>query len=379
MLDFLRRIFHPRVTPMNTIYIDRSAILDNYNILKKLQPQADLFPVVKSNAYGHGLKQVTQILAKTDAPYLVVDSYPEYMIVKKYSKKNILLLGETLPENYRHFDYKKVTFCVYNLASLEALGRRGKSVKVHLFVNTGMYREWANIHALPEYIALLQKHPHIVLEWVLSHFHSADVAWSTTINDQIDAFKKMYYLILDAGFTPHYRYIANSAGILKIQDDFFNAARPGIALYGYNPLLASDEFYDNGRKLKPVLSIRSRVVALQEVGSGQWVSYEYQRTAPQATTIAVVPFGYTEWLPRAASNQVTFTWKGKKVQQVGRITMNLTCIDVSNYNVSLGDEIEIVSANADAHNSIYALASKSHTIVYENLVKLDPKTRRVII
>ena len=141
MLDFLRRIFHPRVTPMNTIYIDRSAILDNYNILKKLQPQADLFPVVKSNAYGHGLKQVTQILAKTDAPYLVVDSYPEYMIVKKYSKKNILLLGETLPENYRHFDYKKVTFCVYNLASLEALGRRGKSVKVHLFVNTGMYRE----------------------------------------------------------------------------------------------------------------------------------------------------------------------------------------------------------------------------------------------
>ena len=79
----------------------------------------------------------------------------------------------------------------------------------------------------------------------------------------------MYYLILDAGFTPHYRYIANSAGILKIQDDFFNAARPGIALYGYNPLLASDEFYDNGRKLKPVLSIRSRVVALQEVGSGQ--------------------------------------------------------------------------------------------------------------
>jgi len=149
---------------MNMIYVDRSAILDNYTLLKKLQPQAELFPVLKSNAYGHGIKHIAKILNKTDAPYLVVDSYPEYMLVKKYSKKNILLLGETLPENYRHFDYKKVTFCVYNIKSLEALGRSGKPVKIHLFVNTGMYREGANLHSLPEYIALLQKYPHIILE-----------------------------------------------------------------------------------------------------------------------------------------------------------------------------------------------------------------------
>lgn len=378
MLDFLRKIFYPHVTPMNTIYIDRSAILHNYSVLKKLQPQADIFPVIKSNAYGHGLKQITQIVTKTDAPYLVVDSYPEYMIVKKYSNKNILLLGETLPENYRHFDSRKVTFCVYNLKTLETIGRRGKQVKIHLFINTGMYREWANMHALPEYVAMLQKYPHIELEWVLSHFHSADVVWSASINDQIDAFKKMYYAILDAWFTPRYRYIANSAGILKMQDEFFNACRPGIALYGYNPLQPTDEFYDNGRKLKPALSIKTKIVALQEVAAGQWVSYEYKRLAPQATTVAIVPFGYTEWLPRAASNHLTFTWKGKKIQQVGRITMNLSCVDVSNYNVSLGDEIEIVSAKVDAHNSIYNLAEKSGTIVYENLVKLDPKMRRMV-
>lgn len=379
MLDFLRNIFYPRVTPMNTIYVDRDAIVHNYSLLQKLQSQAAIFPVVKSNAYGHGLKQVTQILEKTDAPYLVVDSYPEYMIVKKYSKKNVLLLGETLPENYRHFDCRRVTFCVYNLKTLEILGRRGKSVRVHLFVNTGMYREWANMHALPEYIALLQKYPHIHLEWVLSHFHSADAMWSTSMNEQIDVFKKIYYAILDAWFTPRYRYIANSAGILKMQDDFFNACRPWLALYGYNPLSSTDEFYDNGRKLKPALSIKTRIVALQEVAAGQWVSYEYKWLAPEATTIAIVPFGYAEWLSRTASNHLTFSWKGKKIQQVGRITMNLTCVDVSNYNVSLGDEIEIIASQADAHNSIYALAEKSATIVYENLVKLDAKIRRVVI
>ena len=141
MLDFLRRLFHPRVTPMNTISLDRDSILHNIHYLQKLQAHTVLFPVIKSNAYGHGLKQMVKILDKTDVPYLVIDSFPEYYIVKKYSDKNILLLGETLPENYRFFDPKKVTFCVYNLRTLETLGQRGKPTKIHLFINTGMQRE----------------------------------------------------------------------------------------------------------------------------------------------------------------------------------------------------------------------------------------------
>jgi alanine racemase len=139
-----------------------------------------------------------------------------------------------------------------------------------------------------------------------------------------------------------------------------------------------DEYYDRGKKLQPALRVTSRVVALQEVAAGQGVSYEYQWIAHKATTIAVIPFGYAEGLSRSASNKLTFSRRGKKVQQVGRITMNLTCIDVSNYNVSLGDEIQIISAKADTYNSIYNLAEKSGTIPYEVLVRFDPKIRRII-
>lgn len=379
MLDFLRRLFHPRVTPMNTIYISRTAIIHNLKLLQSIQPNYALFPVVKSNAYGHGLQQVSKILDKTDVPYLVVDSYPEYVIVKKYSKKNILLLWETLPENYRFFDSKRVTFCVYNLQTLEKLGRRGRDVKIHIFINTGMYREWANPHTLSEYIKLLQKYPKIHLEWVLSHFHSADAKGIQSLNEQTQAFKDAYYTFLDAGYTPIYRYIANSAWLLKIDDDFFNAARPWLALYGCNPLHPDDEFHDRGKKLQPALRVTSRVVALQEVAADQGVSYEYQRTSPTATTIAVIPFGYAEWLNRASSNALTFSRKGKKVHQVGRITMNLSCIDIADYHVRLGDEIEIISHKATAPNSIYAIAEKSGTIPYEILVRLDSKIRRVVI
>ena len=124
MWNWIKNIFKPKVEPMNKIYIRAKNILHNYDYLWSLQPWAAMFPVLKSNAYWHGLELVTKILNKTDAPYLVVDSFPEYQIVKKYSKKNILLLWETLKRNYRKFNYSRTTFCVYNIETINYLAKK---------------------------------------------------------------------------------------------------------------------------------------------------------------------------------------------------------------------------------------------------------------
>jgi len=92
MISFLRKIFLPHPEPMNVIYIHKKNIINNLEVLQSLQPKAEIFPVLKSNAYGHGLKQIAKIVKKLDVPYLVVDSFPEYMIVKKHSRQDILLL-----------------------------------------------------------------------------------------------------------------------------------------------------------------------------------------------------------------------------------------------------------------------------------------------
>lgn len=92
MLSFLKRFLRPKVAPMNVLHIHKKALLDNFVYLKSLQPQARLFPVVKSNAYGHGLDQFLQVYKKIDVPYLVVDSFPEYSIVVHHSKHHVLLL-----------------------------------------------------------------------------------------------------------------------------------------------------------------------------------------------------------------------------------------------------------------------------------------------
>lgn len=100
---------------MNIIRLRKKVLLQNLEYLQSIQSQSAIFPVLKSNAYGHGLKQVAKMLARTDVPYIAVDSYPEYVIVKKNSNIPVLILGETLLENYRKFDHKKTTFCVYNI------------------------------------------------------------------------------------------------------------------------------------------------------------------------------------------------------------------------------------------------------------------------
>ena len=140
-MSFFKKIFRPKLQAMNTISIYKSHILHNMGYLQSFHPHASLFPVLKSNAYGHGLEQMTKILESYPTPYLVVDSLPEYFLARKFTKKKFLLLGETLPTNYKEVDFNRVTFAVYNQTTIEHLLKLKKHCTGHLFLNTGMNRE----------------------------------------------------------------------------------------------------------------------------------------------------------------------------------------------------------------------------------------------
>lgn len=378
MLWFLRGLFSPSVKPMNTIRLRKRVLLDNLEYLQSVQPEAAIFPVLKSNAYGHGLKQIVKMLSRADVPYIAIDSYPEYVVVKKHCRVPILILWETLLENYSKFDHKKVTFCVYNIWTIRHLWRLGKETKIHLFFNTGMNREGVQEDELPGLIKELQSHPNLIVEGVMSHFFDADELYESTLTDQVQRFKRMYYKVLDAWFTPEWRHIGNSAAMFKIDDDFFNAYRPWIALYGYNPLRSDDPSYKQGNSLLPVLSVTSRVISLQTIRPGEWVSYHHEYRPSDKETVATVPFGYAEWLPRSASGKIFMKHRKTFFRQVGLICMNLSSYIVDT-SVHIGDEVEIISDNPRAKNSMASLAEAAWTITYETLVKLDRGIRREII
>lgn len=227
---------NPELKTLNTITISRENILHNLKILRNLQPKSAFFPVLKSNAYGHGILPMLEILKGQNFPYLAVDSYPEYQLIHKHSDFNILLIGETLHENYHYFDFRRTTFAVATLGTLQTLAKLKKKIRIHLFLNTGMNREGFQSQDLAAVIACLQTNPQLELEGVMSHLHSADEEDMNSTQKQIASFKEQYKLLVEAGFEVKWKHIGASAGMFQLQDEFFTAWRPGIALYGYSPL-----------------------------------------------------------------------------------------------------------------------------------------------
>jgi len=377
MFSFIKDRFKPNIEPMNHIYISKSNLLYNYKYLQSLKPNADLFPVIKSNAYGHGIDQILQIYKWLPIKYIVVDSFPEYNIVRRHSNFNVLIMGETLPVNYKEFNFKRTTFCVYNLETLQALAKLNKKLKIHLFLNTGMNREWIDADLLPNALEFLKTCPKITIEWVMSHLFSAN---PLDIEKQIDAFKMMYAQILDYWHVPTYRHIWASTWVLKIQDDFFNAYRPWLALYGYNPLSEEDPDYELWQKLQSALSMSSIITAINSVPYNEWVSYDPQWKQVEKTDkiTVTVPFGYAEWLPRAVREKIEIEHESEDLKQIGNVCMNLSCY-MWNDKILIWDEVVLLDDDQTVSASVTGWAEAAWTIPYEILVHLDKWIRREIV
>lgn len=210
MLTWIKKLRQPNISPLNTISISKKKIKNNISVLQKAQPEWSFFPVLKSNAYGHGILPMIKILQGEKFPYIAVDSFPEYQIVHHNSGFNILIMGETLPHNYRYFDFKRTTFAVYNLTTIQYLASLKKRISLHLFFNTGMNREGIQIEQLEILLEILKKTPQLKVEGLMSHLHSAD-GNPESIQAQINIFKAMTKKIEKAGFYPQWRHIAASA------------------------------------------------------------------------------------------------------------------------------------------------------------------------
>jgi alanine racemase len=234
-----------------------------------------LIPVLKSNAYGHGLREVCSILKKVQPDMVAVDSYPEYQIVRDGLASDVLIIGEMHHSVYRKLDHKRVTLAVYTIQTLQHLISLGKSWRVHVFLNTGMNREGIQQGQLDEFLTLCRDST-IQLEGVMSHLAYGDNEDVSLINTQVERFKTMYDVVLSYGFSPIHRHINNSGGLLSCDDDFWTAHRCGLALYGYDPrVVQTPPVYDHlplsgemqVSQLKPVMSVWSSVVAVQQLQS----------------------------------------------------------------------------------------------------------------
>lgn len=368
---------------LNEITIDSKSVVHNFNYFQKLNPQAQVCPILKSNAYGHGLTQVAQIVDQhLSSPYIMVDSlYEAYELSKLKVKTPIMIMGYTDPQNYSVWRKLPFTFTVYDIDSLLALNKYQKGAKIHIKLDTGMCRLGVQKDQLLEFITTLKTCKNLKVEGIYSHLSQANDPKKTTFtNRQINLFKDMVKIFEKAGFTFKYKHIASTAGASN-HDPYFNLIRLGGGFYGYSPFGPhTDEGRTQRQHLKPALTFTSRLAIIKTIHPGNQVGYGGSYTAKQDETIAVLTAGYFDGLSRDLSNQASFLLRGIQCPVVGNISMNMTTIKLPRtVNPHLGDPVIIISPDPNSCCSIYKFASILNTIPYTILTGLHSSTKRRVV
>jgi alanine racemase len=363
----------------NRIEVSRAAWLHNYDLYERLSPGA-VFPVLKANAYGHGIAIIGGILREVRPPYVAVDGYFEALELRRVlPRQPILVMGAIKPQNFARMEVDNFAFVAHEPAVIRALGALGRPVRIHLELETGMVRHGVSQADLAGILELIQSLPNLRLEGVMSHLADADNPDNSYTELQTQRFDEGVDQVLAGGFAPKWFHLAQSAGAPKVRSRHANAVRPGIGLCGINPLEPADAAHAALTGLKPVLQLISAVAKEVGVPTGQSVSYSRTWTASRPSRIGVLPLGYYEGVRRDLSNVGVVTAGQIPLPIAGRVCMNHTMIDLTGSQVRAGDEVVVISADPEAPNSLVNLCGRANLFHYEVLACLSPAIRRRLV
>lgn len=377
MLSFFKKKYYSH---LNTVIISQEALLANHASLQKSHPNIAICPVLKSNAYGHGLKAVTPLFDQMNCPFLIVDSlFEAYELHKLKVKSPILIMGYTSPTN---FTVKKVPFhvAVFDIELAKTLNAFQLGCNVHIFIDTGMSREGISIKELPLFLRELKKLKKINVVGLCSHFADADNPSSQKYTtQQIAQFKKGLRIMEENGFSPYWKHISASSGAFKMYDKTFNMVRAGLAHYGVSPLTNSD-ISVNKISLIPALEFHSTLAQVKKIQKGTSVGYGCTYTSKDNRTLGLIPAGYYEGIDRRLSNNGFVKIRGKFFPFVGRISMNMSVVDITDLDdPEIGESVIVYSSNPMDKNSLVNAAKIAETIPYDLMVHLAESVKRIVI
>ncbi len=360
------------------IDIDLAALRSNFHIVgNHLEGKPPILAVVKANAYGHGAVPVSRTLLEEGASILGVATVDEARELRQGGiQGRILILGRMvqadIPAALRW--HTEITLQHPDMARWvsKAAISKGVTVPVHLKVDTGMTRlgfYWET--AFEEILEVLEL-PGLDLCCVYTHFANADLGDREFTQKQIHRFEELQ-LKLEATGVKVCHHISNSAAILTGQTPEGCGARPGIMLYGSSPSgnIPSEE-------LRPVLSWKCRVLQIKEVPEGTGISYGHDFITTRPSRIATISVGYADGYLRCLTNRGQVLIGGKRAPVVGRVTMDMTMVDVTDLpEINLGDEVVVLGGQGEDNISAEEVATWADTINYEIFCALSHRVPRV--
>ncbi|MFY9907918.1 MAG: alanine racemase [Terriglobales bacterium] len=368
--------------------VSLAALGENFHAIQKhVGKGVTICAVVKADGYGHGAIECARTLESEGASWLGVTDAAEGLALRGSGiNARILLMTGIWRGEEDSIVAQNLTPTIWEHWHIESLERatrqRQRVLPVHLKVDTGMNRLGTSLEALPRLCEMLLACKHLTLEGVSTHFASAEVLDAEDAHRQIKRFEAGLAILQSYGFHPALIHMGNSAAMTARLDTWKTMVRPGIALYGY-----SLAFTRGGEPapvtplpLRPVLSWKTRVLTVKEVAAGEAVGYMGTFVTKARSRIAVLPVGYADGYPRLLSNRARVIVGGEYAPVVGRVSMDLTIVDVSHISsVAVGDEVILIGAIGGNSVDAVELARLCESVPYEILCGLSQRVPRVYL
>jgi len=360
------------------IRIDLEAIAANYKTLKALTGTAVL-AIVKAEAFGHGMIEVSKKLESIGVDMLGTADLEEAMAIREAGIKSpILAWLHSKDTKFEEAIINDIQLGASSVTTVEKIASAAKSVgqvaKVHLKVDTGLGRNGAALSVWP---ALVEKAVELkiagAIELVGLFSHLSGTSEKDDL-EQLRVFEAAIETASKLGASFKVRHIAASQAALLYPSTRLDMIRVGAALYGIDP---SPEAVARNHGLLPAMRVTSEVVHVKKVPSGHSVSYGYLHSTTGESTLALVPFGYTEGFPRVATGKAQVSLNGKKYTVLARVAMDQFILDLGSDSAEVGDEVVIIGDSTKGEPSAEDLAKAAGTINYEIVTKMGGRAKRV--
>ncbi|WP_116212386.1 alanine racemase [Streptomyces olivoreticuli] len=373
-------------TPMRArALVDLAALRANIRTLRARAPKAQLMAVVKANAYGHGAVPCARAAREAGAAWIGTATPDEALALRAAGDRGRLMCWLWTPGGpWREAVEADIDVSVSGLWAVrevsDAARACGRTARVQLKIDTGLGRSGCQPDDWPELIAAARAAEDeglIKVTGVWSHFACADEPGHPSIQAQLRVFKDAVGYAERQGIEPEVRHIANSPATLTLPESHFDLVRTGLAIYGVSPSPEVGTPADLG--LTPVMTLSASLASVKRVPGGHGVSYGHHYVTPGATTLALVPVGYADGIPRAASGTGPVLIGGKWRTVAGRVAMDQFVVDLGGDSARVGDEAVLFGPGDRGEPTAEDWARATGTIAYEVVTRITGRVPRVYV
>jgi alanine racemase len=367
--------------PLREAVIDLGAVRSNVARLRELIGTEHTMAVVKANGYGHGSVQVARAALAAGADLLGVADVAEGIALRDAGIDAPILAWLHDPGlDFAGAIDRNIAIGVSSVQQLrsvtDAAARVGRIPSVHIKLDTGLSRNGVPRSEWPEVFRFAQdaqRNGHLVVDGVFSHLSGTSDADDLAAGEVFDSGLSM---AAAAGLTPRLVHLASTAPALTLPQTRYNTVRLGIGVYGLSPV-AGRTGADLG--LRPAMTVRSRIAAVRRAPAGTGVSYGYTYRTGGETTLALVPLGYADGVPRQASGRAEVTMGGRRFPVAGRIAMDQFVVDVGDHPVAVGDGVVLFGDPASGAPTATDWADAADTIDYEIVTRIGGRIERTYL